>query len=144
MSDFILIDGDMATFLPNFGAAVVVVQPGRLSGSGQANIGGKAVCVEGDESQLSVPGCIYMTPQYSIPGTGTLKISALGGDQKTQKEKCGGKALLLKGSTFTAKFEVASPAMQPPPGPSAPIPDATPQYTGSGMFMPSNATVQAS
>jgi hypothetical protein len=52
MSDFILMDGDQAIFMPMFGAAVVVVQPGKLAGSGPATLGGKTICVEGDESKV--------------------------------------------------------------------------------------------
>lgn len=138
MADFILIDGDTVTFLPAFSPAVVVVQPGKLEGSGPATIGGKKICVDGDESKVSVAGCAYMTPQYSIPGTGTLKISALAGDQKAKKTQTGGKVVLLKGGNFTAKFEVQSPAKQPPPGPGSPIPDATTEYSGNGMFVTTN------
>ena len=139
MSDFILIHGDKAIFLPAFGAAIVVVQPGDLKASGPATLNGKMVCVDGDETKVSVPGCTYMTPQYSIPGTGTLKIAALAGDQKAKKTQTGGKAVLLKGGNFTAKFEVQRPAQQPPPGPGSPVPDSTPQYSGDGMFIASNA-----
>jgi len=138
MSDFILMDGDQAIFMPMFGAAIVVVQPGKLAGSGPATLGGKTICVDGDESKVSVPGCTYMTPQYSIPGTGTLKIASLAGNQKATKTQTGGKKVLLKGGSFTAKFEVQSPAKQPPPGPGPPIPDATPQYSGNGMFATMN------
>lgn len=138
MPDFILIEGDKANFLPNFGAAVVVVQPGNLTGSGPTTLNGKKICVDGDEKNVSVPGCTYMTPQFSIPGTGTLKIAALAGNQKAKKTKTGGKAVLLKGGTFTAKFEVQSPAKQPPPGLGSPIPDPTPQYSGNGMFITTN------
>ena len=130
-------------FMPNFGAAVVVVQPGNLMASGPATLNGKKICVDGDETKVSVPGCTYMTPQYSIPGTGTLKIAALAGNQKATKTNTGGKAMLLKGGNFTAKFEVQSPAKQPPPGPGSPIPDATPQYSGSGMFVTTNVKFQA-
>ncbi len=142
MPDFILVEGDKANFLPAFGAAVVVVKPGDLKGSGPATLNGKKVCVDGDEKDVSVPGCTYMTPQYSIPGTGTLKIAALAGNQKAQKTQTGGKAVLLKGASFTAKFEVQSPAKQPPPGPGPPIPDATPQYSGNGMFITTNMKFQ--
>ena len=144
MTDFILITGDKAIFLPNFGAAIVVVQPGDMEGSGPATFDGKKVCVDGDESNVSVPGCTYMTPQYSIPGSGTLSIDSLASDQKAQKTNSDGKAVLLKGSTFTAKFEVQSPAQQPPPGPGSPIPDASPQYSGSGMFVTMNTKFQGS
>jgi hypothetical protein len=142
MSDFILIEGDKANFLPNFGAAVVVVRPGDLTGSGPASIKGKKICVDGDEKQVAVSGCMYMTPQYCIPGTGTLKIDSLASDQKATKTKTGGKSVLLKGRSFTAKFEVQSPAQQPPPGPGAPIPDSTTQYSGKGMFVSTNSLFQ--
>ena len=85
-----------------------------------------------------------MTPQYSIPGTGTLKIDSLASDQKAAKTNSGGKAVLLKGGSFTAKFEVQSPAQQPPPGPGSPIPDASPQYSGNGMFITTNTKFQGS
>ncbi len=137
MADFILIEGDTVSFLPSFGAAVVVPQPGKLEGSGPGTLKGKKLCVEGDEGNVSVAGCTYMTPQYCIPGSGTLKIASLAGDQKAKKTNTGGKAVLLKGKKFTAKFEVQSPAQQPaPPGP--PIPDPTPQYSGNGMFVNTN------
>jgi hypothetical protein len=138
MADFILLDGDKASFLPIFGVAIVVPKPGTLEGSGPMTLKGKKVCVEGDEGKLSVAGCDYLTPQFCIPGKGTLKISAVAGDQKAKKTKTGGKAVLLKGTKFTAKFEVQSPAQQPPPGPGPPIPDPTPQYSGSGMFITTN------
>lgn len=139
MNKLILIDGDKAIFLPTFGAATVVVQPGTLQASGPATIGGKKICVDGDETKVAVAGCAYVTAQHSIPGTGTLKIAALAADQKAKKTKTGGKAVLLKGSQFTAKFEVQSPAQQPPPGPGSPVPDAAPQYSGQGSFTPGNS-----
>jgi hypothetical protein len=141
MSDFILMDGDRVLFLPAFTPAIVVVQPGTLEGSGPATIDGKKICVDGDEANVAVRGCTYMTPQYSIPGVGTLKISALAGDQKATDTRTGGKPVLLKGSSFTASFDVQSPAQQPPPGPGSPVPDATSSYSGSGMFVTTNMKV---
>jgi hypothetical protein len=143
MDKLILVEGDTVIFLPAFGAATVIVQPGTLQGSGPATIGGKKICVDGDESRVAVPGCSYITPQHSIPGVGTLKIAALAGDQKADKTRSGGKPVLRKGSQFTAKFEVQSPAQQPPPGPGSPVPDATPQYSGKGLFMPANLKFSA-
>ncbi len=144
MPDFILIEGDKANFLQNFGQAVVIVQPGTLQGSGPATLNGKKLCVDGDEKNVSVPGCAYTTPQYSIPGTGTLKIASLAGDQKAKKTQTGGKAVLLKGSSFTAEFDVQSPAKQPVPAPGSPVPDATPKYSGSGSFITTNTKFQGS
>ncbi len=138
MGDFIIITGDKAMFIPAFGAAIVVVQPGTMEGSGKLTLNGKKVCVDGDESKVEVPGCTYMTPQYSIPGSGTLKIDALAGNQLAKHTTTEGKAVLLKGAMFTAKFEVQSPAQQPPPGPGGPIPDSSPNYSGNGMFVTTN------
>jgi len=144
MPDYILIDGDKAIFMPNFAAAVVVVQPGSLKGSGPATLNGKNMCVDGDEKSVSVPGCTYITPQYSIPGSGTLKIASLAANQKAQKTKTGSKPVLLKGGNFKAEFDVQNPAKQPPPGPGSPIPDTTMQYSGSGTFMTTNMKFQGS
>ncbi len=141
MTDSILIDGDQVIFQPTFGKAVVVIKPGKLAGSGPATLNEKKVCVDGDEQDVSVPGCMYTAPPYVIPGSGTLKISALAKDQKAEKTKTGGKAVLLKGGNFTATFEVQSQAKQPqPPGP--PVPDPTPQYSGQGSFITTNTKFQ--
>jgi hypothetical protein len=140
MADYIILEGDMAVFIPAFGAANVVVRPGTMQATGQTSLSGKKICLQGDENKLVVPGCVYMTPQYIIPGVGTLKISALGGNQTSKKTKSGGKAIILKGSTFTAKFEVQTPAQDPTPTYTggSPIPDATPEYSGSGNFLSTN------
>jgi hypothetical protein len=142
VSDFILIDSDTVNFQPNFGAAIVVVRPGIFQGSGPATVNGKKICVDGDEKDVSVPGCTYTTPQYSIPGTGTLKIAALAENQKAGKTQTGGKMVLLKGGNFTAKFEVQNPAKQPQA--PAPIPDATPEYSGNGTFITTNLKFKGS
>src|SRR5262245_42780145 len=144
MADLVVIDGDQALFLPSFGAAIVVVQPGQMQGSGPASCTGKKICVEGDEARVAVQGCTYMTPLYCIPGTGTLKIAALAPDQVAQKTRTGGTAHILVGSQFEAVFEVQSPAQQPPPGSGPPIPDATPKYSGKGSFLTTNRIYRAS
>jgi hypothetical protein len=142
MADFILMDNDVVNFLPAFGAATVVVQPGNIRGSGPGTLNGKKLCVNGDEKQVEVPGCTYIAPPHVIPGTGTLKIAALAPNQKATKTNTGNKAVLLKGSQFDAKFEVQTPAQQPPPGPGSPIPDSMVQYMGKGMFVTTNTKFQ--
>jgi hypothetical protein len=146
MSDFIIMENDQAIFIAAFGPATVAVQPGIMKGTGKTTITGKKICVAGDEKDVSVPGCTYFTPQFSIPGTGTLKIDALGGDQQSAKTKSGGKKIIVKGSTFTAKFEVQSPAQDPStvPATGAATPDASPSYSGSGNFMTSNTKFKVS
>lgn len=141
MPDFVLQHGDIVTFLPAFGPAIVVVQPGQLKASGPATIGGKKICLEGDEAKVSVPGCMYMAGPFSIPGTGTLKITSLAPNQKTVEVKHNGKALLLKGAQFIAGFEVQSPAQQPTP--TGPVPDPLTMYSGMGNFITTNLKVTA-
>jgi hypothetical protein len=138
MSDFILLDGDQALFSPQFGAALVVVGVGALSASGPTTVGGAKVCVAGDESSVSVPGCAYTTPQHTIVGTGTLEVAALAADHTAQKTCSGGTSALLLGGTFTARFKVDVPAQQPPPGAGSPVPDAAPEYFGTGFFLSTN------
>lgn len=144
MSDLVIIDGDSVQFLPTFGAANVVVRPGKISASGSpSSVESKLVCVEGDESSVKVPGCAYATPQYSIPGAGTLKIDSLANDQLSQIASCQDKALILKGNQFNAVFEVQTPAQQPQPS-GSPVPDSTPSYSGKGSFINQNTLYQAS
>jgi hypothetical protein len=145
MADFVIIDTDIAMFMPTFGAATVVVQPGKIAGSGTSTISGKKICIDGDEKSVSVPGCMYMTPQYSLPGVGTLKIDSLAPDQVATKSNCSNKPMVLKGGNFNAKFEVQAPAKDPTPMATggAPIPDATPSYKGFGNFITTNMKVKA-
>lgn len=137
----ILKTGDQAIFMPTFGPAIVTVAPGIITGSAaQVTIGGIAVCVDGDERSVQVPGCVYISGSFVTPGVGTLSIQTLGADQKSRKTKAMGKFVLLKGTMFTAKFQVMSPAMQPNP-PAPPVPDPMPMYTGQGQFVTTNMTV---
>ncbi len=146
MSKFILIDGDQVKFNPLLTPiAFVSTKLGTLKGSGKSTLNGKKVCIEGDEKELSVADCAYTTPVYSIAGTGTLTIAALGGDQKAQKTNSGGKPVLLKGSTFTAQFKVENKAQKPPTVPGEkPTFDETPQYSGTGTFITTNTKWQGS
>ncbi|MFM7733928.1 MAG: hypothetical protein ACKO6F_10845 [Cyanobium sp.] len=140
--DFVLLDGDQALFQPAFGAAVVVVRPGVLRGSGPASVNGKAVAIDGDESSVAVQGCLYQSAAYPIPGTGTLEVAALAGDQRSQNSRSGGQPLLLVGGAFTARFRVQAPAQQPTP--SGPVPDPLTEYSGQGQFLSSNQILRAS
>ena len=141
MADYVLIDGDQAIFQASFPPATVVVQPGSISASGTATRGGSTLCVDGDESSVEVSGCMYTAAAYTIPGTGTLTIDSLAGDQVASKTQTGGKKVLLVGSTFTAKFSVDSPAQMVTP--SGTTPDSTPSYTGSGSFQTTNTKFRA-
>lgn len=138
MPDTILIDGDTVNFDAAFTPCSVVVKPGKLSAKGEATVNGKKMCVEGDEKNVSVPGCMYTTPIFSIPGTGTLKINGLAPNQKAMKTATGGKKVLLKGAKFIAVFEVQSPAKFQPPSPGPPQQDPMKKYIGTGSFVSTN------
>jgi hypothetical protein len=139
MADYILIEGDKALFDAAFAPAVVKVRPGTLVGSGPATIGGKKICVQGDETKVVVEGCTYTTITHPIDGVGTLTIFALAADQKATKTNSGDKAMLLRGHKFTAKFEVKSKAMQPPPASGT---DPLTIYFGTGSFNTTNSLFQ--
>lgn len=138
----IIVDGDMVTFLPSYGAAVVVPIPTTISGSAEkTEVNGSAVCLEGDEEDVESPGCMYISGAYVIPGTGTLKIDSLASDQLTEKTEVEGKKVIIKGIMFNAKFCVDSPAMDPAAG----TPDPCSEYSGGqGMFVNANMKVEAS
>ena len=145
MADYILVHGDTVNFNSAFAIATVTLPPPpvKIECTGKATLENKAVCIEGDEGSVSVAGCTYTTAIHSIPGTGTVTIDSLSGDQKATKTNSNGKPVLLKGSLFIAKFAVDSPAKQPPPAPgAAPIDDATPEYPGNGTFDTANAKWQ--
>ncbi len=137
MPDYAVMEGDLVMFMPNFGAAVVAIRPGKMMGTGLTVVTNKKICLRGDESQLQLPGCVYTTPLYTIPGTGTLKINILNNDQVSQKTKSGGKQIILQGSQFVAVFEVQVPAQQVLPSGNT-MTDATPQYPGNGRFVSFN------
>ena len=142
MADFVLKKGDLANFLPTFPPANVVPKPGPLKASASnVRINGKKVCLAGDEGKVKVGGCLYMAGAFVIPGTGTLKIARLSGNQKSKKVKCNGKPLLLKGGQFQSECKVGSQAKNPGP---PPVPDPNPKYNGKGMFVTTNVNVKAS
>lgn len=138
MTDYLLLDGDIVNFNPTFWPATVIPRPGQIKATGAFKARGKAICVEGDETEVMVPGCMYTAGAFTIPGTGTLKIDSLGNDQIAKRTKARGKSALLRGTIFTAKFEVQSPAQQPSTPPAS---DPNSQYLGgTGSFTTMNRT----
>ncbi|MEU9979257.1 hypothetical protein [Streptomyces sp. NPDC051014] len=142
MTDFIVRTGD--TVLVTIPGAIIpsAMAPVPLRGSALKSTAVEmAVCLEGDElpMQLKVP-LVYTTPACPIPGMGTLTLS-LTPANKSAKLKCEGKAVLLKGGSFTAKFDASSnPAKQPPP---ASAPDPMPVKNGTAVFVTTNAVCAA-
>jgi hypothetical protein len=140
MADFVLVEGDQVIFLPTFGPAQVLVQPGRLRATGPT-LEKKRACVEADARDVAVVGCPYVTATHSIPGVGTLKIDRLAPDQ-TSRTKYEGWRVLLRGSRFVARFEVQTPALSPSPA-SPPLPDPMRRYLGSGTFLSANWSLRS-
>jgi len=140
MGDRVIVTGDTVRFEQAFGAAMVVVQPGTIAGSGRADVGGKPICVQGDETRVLVPGCAYTAGAFSVAGVGILAIDRLGADQLAQAVDSGGKKLILQGAHFVAKFTVVAPAQMPPPASTT---DVVASYPGQGSFEAANTSVEA-
>ena len=139
--DFVIINGDQAIFDPSFPPATVIAPPGVITGTAMAKVSGLVACAEGDEASVVVPGAAYFTPSFPIPGVGTLTIESLGPDQKAAKGKSAGRLLILRGTKFRARFQVAAPAQVPVTGGT--VPDPTPVYFGTGSFITTNTRAQA-
>ncbi|MDE9429174.1 hypothetical protein KKI95_04775 [Xenorhabdus bovienii] len=132
MSEAIVVDGNMLQFDSYFGnRKVMVSSPGKISGTGHAQVNGKKVCILGDEKQVRV-SAIYTTETHTTPGTGTITISAL--DTSQQALQCtSGAALIIKGQKFTALFTPELPAMNNTVNP--PQQDVTTPSSGKGSFI---------
>ena len=131
--DAILLDGDWVEFQPVFAPAVVTVRPAQLVASGHDAVGGRRMCVEGDERTVRVDGCPYVSAQYVSGGIGVLTIQMLHPTSLARKTTSLGRKVLLKGGPFVARFQVTAPAVFMAPT-GQPIPDPMPLYTGSGLF----------
>ena len=139
--DFVIISGDQAVFDAFVPPATVIAPPGVITGTAAAKVSGLTACAEGDEASVVVAGAVYFTPSFPIPGAGTLTIESLGPDQKAGKGKSSGRALILRGSKFRARFQVAAPAQVPVTGGT--VPDPTPVYFGTGSFVTTNTRGRA-
>jgi hypothetical protein len=144
MADFILRQGDIVMFMPAFSPAIVAVKPGQLAASSKnVRINGKPVCLAKDSENVKVAGCMYTSAVFTLPGSGTLSIAKLAGNQVSNKVRCNNKPLMLKGLQFQAKFKVLSQAKTPPIPTMSPIPDTVPSYLGFGSLLASQLTVRA-
>ena len=139
MSDFILINDDDVLFDSTFGAAVVDVRPGTIKASGPGTLKSSRFCVTGDEATVAVQ-CTYLTATHSTKGSGMLKIDMLAGNQIATKTNTGDKPVLLKGGVFKARFEVLTPATQPPPANTT---DPMVVHYGTGRFATKNDKFKA-
>jgi hypothetical protein len=114
-----------------------LVAPVSLVANGQSTVSDNKVCVEGDELPPSIKNVSlsYMSGSYVKPGTGTVKVT-LNDDNKTSVSKDVDRKILLKGSSFTAEFDVQSPAMMP--SATGLVPDPMSKYSGTAQFITTN------
>ncbi len=139
MNDWVVIHGDIVKFDQVFGNRTVIPPPTTISGTGKATISNKKMCIKGDEKQVKLMNVPYTTASHSIPGTGTITISALDTSQEAKKTVCG-QAVIIKGQKFKAQFLPDQPAKTPPP---ASAPDPSTPSMGTGSFNTSQQSVKA-
>ena len=140
--DFIIVTGDMIQVTITPPAIVpLLMAPVPLVGTGQTVlIGGKPICLEGDELPPSLKAPMpYTAPPYVTPGTGKLEITLLPNNKTIQTQN--GKKILVKGATFTVKFNVQTPAQMPTP--AGPVPDPVAVKPGTAQFITTNVQIKA-
>jgi hypothetical protein len=140
--DFVIVTGDMiqVTIAP---PAIVpqLVAPVPLIGTSQkVMVGGKPICLEGDELPPALKAPMpYTAPPFVTPGTGTLEVTLMPNNKTLQTDN--GKKILVKGATFIAKFNVQTPAQMPTP--TGPVPDPVAVKPGTAQFITTNVQVKA-
>lgn len=139
MSNLVVIDGDVLTFNPQFGA-ITITPPllPRIGGSGEASIEGKKVCIVGDEKQVSFTVEYIKPPFVAFPGKGTLTIKQLESDQQAESTTASA-PMILVGSQFTTQFQPTTPAQDPQGKPDTDLN----AVTGGGTFINSQSFVIA-
>ncbi|CAI1195136.1 MULTISPECIES: hypothetical protein [Serratia] len=139
MSNLVVIDGDALTFNPQFGALTITPPPQpRISGSGEASIGGKKICIVGDEKQVSFTVDYIKPPFVASPGKGTLTIKALASEQRAEFATAPA-PMIVVGSQFTTQFQPTTPAQDPQGKPDTDLS----AVTGVGTFINSQSFVTA-
>ncbi|GAB1644499.1 hypothetical protein [Krasilnikovia sp. MM14-A1259] len=141
-ADYIIVSGDkIQVTIPPPTIVPQLQAPVPLIGSSQnVMVGGMPVCLEGDElpAVLKAP-MPYTAPPFVTPGTGTLEITLLPTNKTIQTDN--GKKILIKGATFTVRFNVQTPAQQPTP--AGPVPDPVAVKPGTAQFITTNMQVKA-
>lgn len=139
--DYIILNNDMLQItLDPPAICPTLMAPVPLIASGLSTVNDMAVCLEGDELPPSLQAPMpYTSGAFTIPGMGTVSVT-LQSANKTQVATDSGKAVLLKGQTFQAKFSVTVPAIQP--GPAA-TPDPIATKSGTAQFITTNTLAQA-
>lgn len=138
-----LISGDSVVFPANFCADAVTPEVSvPITGTGKANVGGKPVCVAGDEAKV-VAACSYTTSAFTIPGAATLKIKQLASAQQSQVATSATRAAILATDEFDIEMTVTGPASVVNAA-GVTQTDTTATYTGKGRFKSENTAAMAS
>lgn len=139
MMSRVIVNGDVVQFIPQFGARTIAVSVTMIPGSGHATVGGKKVCVKGDEKKVKLLTS-YISGAYTTPGLAEVTIKKLKPDQLAT-DCTSPKDLITQGQQpFDAQLKVLTPAMTPG---SPPSPDNTQSSDGKGMFVPGQFWVNA-
>lgn len=146
MSAPFLVTGDLVVFpVTGFTDPVLTADVSvPISGTGTMTVNGMKVCVDGDESSVTVV-CAYFTKAFPIPGSATLTIKSLDPAQKSQVATSKTKAAILATAEFIAD-------LKPDAVLKAKITDAsgvttldpTPSYPGKGRFQSQNTVAKTS
>ena len=142
MEDFILKTGDMIQITITPPAIVpMLMAPVPLVGSSTSvMVGGMPACLLGDELPKAISGPLpYTAPPFVTPGMGTVSVTLTPTNQTMLTQN--GKAILIKGQQFIARFTVSAPAMQPTP--VGPVPDPLVIKPGTAQFITTNINTQA-
>jgi hypothetical protein len=139
----IVVNGDSLVFDPLFGnRQVTATGPARIVGTGQATVGGKKMCIAGDEGKIQVPADYVVPAGGFANGKGVITIAALSPDQRANSAASGA-ALIVKGTKFQARFTPTVPAISPgvPPKPDPGFPSPS---MGTGQFIATQNFAKAS
>jgi Contractile injection system spike tip protein len=142
VGDFVIKTGDMIqiTIMPPTVVPPLIPPIPLVGTSTDTFVDKMPVCLEGDELPMAIATPLpYFSPPYVTPGMGTLKLTLMPNNKSMMTKN--GKAILLKGATFTAEFTVSSPAMMPTP--AGPQPDPVPKKTGTAQFITTTIDVKA-
>ncbi len=132
------LDKDKVMCFPIFGKAIVFVRPGKFKASGEMKIKGKKVCISGDEANIEIADCGYISPPFIVPGKGSFEFK-LGSDQEAKKVK-NKEMLIIRGTFMDVTFKPSSPAKMPPNAGGAS--DPAPEYKGKALIQASKSKVK--
>lgn len=142
----VIVNGDkLKVQLPLMGAQIpaLAAPVPLISTILNVRVGFKGVCGVGDELPpvLRIPLIYTIPPAYTIPGIGMLQLTLMPTNQTFMTKA--GRAILLLGTPFIARFQVTTPAQIPPPAVGPPTPDMVMIKIGVARFLNSQTKVKA-